>query len=189
MVSLPVIDVSALVSAESSQQARNAVASELDAAARRFGFFYASHHGVDDALITRLVELSRRFFAQDEAFKMRTPMSAGGRAWRGYFPLGGELTSNLPDWKEGLYLGSELAPDHPRVLAGVILHGANLWPAIEGLRETVLDYLDAMTQLGHALMRGIALGLGLPEHYFTEHGTADPLLLLRLFNYPSRPVP
>jgi polar amino acid transport system ATP-binding protein len=39
-------------------------------------------------------------------------------------------------------------------------------------------------------MGGLALGLGLPERWFAEHGgTADPLLLLRLFNYPSRPVP
>ena len=49
--------------------------------------------------------------------------------------------------------------------------------------------MDALEQLGHALMGGFALGLGLPERWFAEHGTADPLILLRLFNYPSRPVP
>lgn len=186
---LPVIDVSALVDSTASAAAQARVARELDAAARSLGFFYAAHHGVPEALVQRLVLLARTFFAAPEAEKMKTPMSAGGRAWRGYFPLGGELTSNRPDWKEGLYLGSELGPDHPRVQQGVILHGANLWPALDGLRETVLSYLDAMSQLGQALMRGLALGLGLPERYFAEHGTADPLLLLRLFNYPSRPVP
>jgi isopenicillin N synthase-like dioxygenase len=49
--------------------------------------------------------------------------------------------------------------------------------------------MAALSGLGHALMRGIALGLDLPEDWFAEHGTADPLILLRLFNYPSRPVP
>jgi polar amino acid transport system ATP-binding protein len=147
------------------------------------------NHGVDDALIARLVALARRFFAQDEATKLRIPMSAGGLAWRGYFAAGGELTSNRPDWKEGLYLGSELARDHPRVRDGVILHGANLWPDIDGFRAAVLAYIDALTQLGHALMRGFALSLDLPEHWFAEHGTADPLILLRLFNYPTRAVP
>ncbi|MBL0728604.1 isopenicillin N synthase family oxygenase [Piscinibacter sp. HJYY11] len=186
---LPVIDVSALVDPSAPAAARAQVARELDAAARSLGFFYAAHHGVPDELVQRLVLLSRTFFALPEAEKMKTPMSAGGRAWRGFFPLGGELTSNRPDWKEGLYLGSELGPEHPRVQQGVILHGANLWPQVEGLRETVLSYLDAMSQLGQALMRGLAMGLGLPERYFAEHGTADPLLLLRLFNYPSRPVP
>jgi polar amino acid transport system ATP-binding protein len=189
MDGLPVIDVGALVAARGTQADRLAVARQLDAAARRHGFFYARHHGVDAALVERLVSLARQFFAQDEAAKRQIPMSAGGRAWRGYFPLGDELTSNRPDWKEGLYLGSELGPDHPRVREGAILHGPNLWPQIEGFRETVLAYLDAMATLGHALMGGLALGLGLPQRYFHEHGTADPLLLLRLFNYPSRPVP
>ncbi len=189
MDTLPLIDVGALVAPDSTPADRAAVARELDAAARRYGFFYARHHGVDPALMERLVALSWQFFRQPEVEKLRIPMSAGGRAWRGYFPLGGELTSNRPDWKEGLYLGSELGPEHPRVQQGLILHGPNLWPGIEGFRETVLAYLDATARLGHALMAGLALGLGLPERYFHEHGTADPLLLLRLFNYPSRPVP
>ena len=28
-------------------------------------------------------------------------MTHGGRAWRGWFPVGGELTSGAPDMKEG----------------------------------------------------------------------------------------
>ena len=127
--------------------------------------------------------LSRTFFALDEAQKLRIPMSAGGRAWRGYFPLGGELTSNRPDWKEGLYLGTELPPDHLRVRAGVILHGPNLWPPIEDFRETVLAYMAALQSLGHALMGGIALGLGLPRALVrrARHGRpADPPADLQL---------
>lgn len=186
---LPVIDIGALRQPGADAAQSVAVARELDAAARRFGFFYAVNHGVDPALVLRLVRLARQFFAQDESHKLRIPMSAGGRAWRGYFPLGGELTSNRPDWKEGLYLGSELGPGHPRVQAGVILHGANLWPGIDGFRETVLAYIDELTALGHTLLRGLALGLGIEADWFERHGTADPLVLLRLFNYPSRPVP
>ncbi|CAG1019954.1 2-oxoglutarate-dependent ethylene/succinate-forming enzyme [Burkholderiaceae bacterium] len=185
----PLIDVSALVHANGSAAGRAAAAQQIDAAARRWGFFYAAGHGVDERLIAEVVRLARAFFAQDIVQKMSIPMSAGGSAWRGYFPAGGELTSGRPDWKEGLYLGSELPADHPRVRGGVILHGPNLWPAIAGFRETVLAYIDALKALGHALMRGCALGLGLPESYFEEHGTRDPLLLLRFFNYPTRAVP
>ena len=188
---LPIIDAQALVSARSTPAARGAAARALDTAARTHGFFYAVNHGVDAARIERLVAHARAFFAQSEPAKMQIPMSAGGRAWRGYFALGGELTSNRPDWKEGLYLGSELGPEHPRVRAGTILHGANLWPpGLDGFRDTVLAYIDALTSLGHALMGGLALGLGLPERWFADSGgTADPLILLRLFNYPTRPVP
>ncbi|MET0312360.1 MAG: 2-oxoglutarate and iron-dependent oxygenase domain-containing protein, partial [Burkholderiaceae bacterium] len=147
----PLIDVSALVDPGSTPAARGAVAREIDAAARAWGFFYVAHHGVDAGLVDRVTALAREFFAQDEAVKMRIPMAAGGRAWRGFFPTGGELTSGRPDWKEGLYLGSELGPEHPRVRDGVILHGANLWPDIPGFRETVLAYIDALESLGHAL--------------------------------------
>lgn len=107
----------------------------------------------------------------------------------GYFKTGGELTSGMPDWKEGLYLGSELGPDHPLVRAGTPVHGPNLWPDLPAFRDTVLAYLEAVTGLGHALMRGIALSLELPADYFADRYTADPLILFRLFNYPSRPAP
>jgi isopenicillin N synthase-like dioxygenase len=185
----PLIDVAALVSPGASPADRAKAASEIDAAARSWGFFYAANHGVDTRLVDEVVAQGRAFFAQDLGEKMRIPMAAGGTAWRGYFPAGGELTSGRPDWKEGLYLGSELGAEHPRVRQGVILHGPNLWPSLPGFGETVLAYLSAMEALGHALMRGCALGLGLPATWFDEHGTRDPLLLLRFFNYPTRPVP
>lgn len=49
--------------------------------------------------------------------------------------------------------------------------------------------MAAVTQLGHRLMEGIALSLGLDAGYFAKRYTADPLILFRLFNYPSQPVP
>ena len=42
--------------------------------------------------------------------------------------LGDELTSGKPDGKEGIYLGEELGADHPKVKAGVPMHGQNLFP-------------------------------------------------------------
>jgi isopenicillin N synthase-like dioxygenase len=116
-------------------------------------------------------------------------MALGGRAWRGWFPVGGELTSGRPDWKEGLYFGAELGPDDPRVAAGVALHGANLFPALPGFREAVLDWMGAMTDLGHALMRGLALALGLDPAHFAERYTGDPFVLFRIFHYPAETDP
>ena len=179
---IPIIDVGDLVSGRPSQVA---VADRLGAACRESGFFYVVGHGVDEGLQRRLRDLSREFFAQDVETKLRIRMALGGRAWRGYFRVGDELTSGKPDQKEGLYFGAELAADDPRVLAGTPLHGPNLFPARpEGLREAVLDYMAALTALGHRLMAGLALGLGLEESYFADHGTADPLTLFRIFNYP-----
>jgi isopenicillin N synthase-like dioxygenase len=42
-----------------------------------------------------------------------------------------------------------------------------------------------MTRLGHSLMTGIALSLGLEESYFADRYTSDPLILFRIFNYPA----
>jgi len=94
--SVPVIDVSALVA---RRPARADAAAAIGGACRAHGFFYVVGHGVDLALVDRLVATSRRFFAQDDATKMAWRMALGGRAWRGYFPAGGELTSGRPDWK------------------------------------------------------------------------------------------
>jgi isopenicillin N synthase-like dioxygenase len=181
---VPVVDVGPLVGRGGD---RRAAADAIGRACREVGFFYAVGHRVDPALERRLVELSRCFFAQDADSKLAIRMEKGGRAWRGYFPLGAELTSGRPDWKEGLYLGAELDERHPLVRAGTPLHGPNLFPALPGFRETVLAWMAAMTGLGHALMGGIALSLGLPERWFVERYTADPLVLFRIFNYP--PVP
>jgi len=186
VIAVPIIDVSALSAGTS---ARAGVAAEIGQACRAQGFFYVTGHGVDQGICDRLVAASRQFFALDQATKMRGRMSRGGRAWRGYFPAGGELTSGRPDWKEGLYLGSELPDDHPLVRARTPLHGRNIFPSLPGLREAVLAYIDALTRLGHALMEGIALSLGLEATYFADRCTADPLILFRIFNYPSRPAP
>lgn len=179
---LPVIDVRELLA---NGPGKPAVAAALDKACRQSGFFYIVGHGISTELQQRLQRLSRAFFAQPVEVKQRIAMSHAGRAWRGYFRVGDELTSGKPDQKEGLYFGQELPANHPLVQAGTPLHGPNLFPAEPaGLRETVLEYMDAMTDLAQRLMGGIALGLGLEETYFADHGTREPLTLFRIFNYP-----
>jgi isopenicillin N synthase-like dioxygenase len=180
--SLPVIDIGSLVSKSAN---REAVASQIRDACRRYGFFYIVEHGVDAALQARLEQLSRRFFARPLEEKLAIRMELGGHAWRGYFPVGGELTSGKPDLKEGLYFGAELPDDHPKVAVRTPLHGRNLFPAgMPEFRETVVDYIAALTNVGHALMEGMALSLGLEASYFADRYTGDPLILFRIFNYP-----
>jgi isopenicillin N synthase-like dioxygenase len=179
---VPIVDVSELVAGRPGQ---SAVAERLGQACRESGFFYVVGHGVDEGLQARLRALSREFFAQDVDAKLRIRMALGGRAWRGYFRVGDELTSGKPDQKEGLYFGTELPADHPLVQAGTPMHGPNLFPAEPaGLREAVLDYMAALTRLGHRLMAGLALSLGLEESYFADRYTGEPLTLFRIFNYP-----
>lgn len=184
---LPLINVGPLVSGTAS---RHEVAAQIGLACREVGFFYVVGHGVDEELQRRLENVSRHFFAQDLETKLEIGMGKGGKAWRGYFPVGRELTSGRPDSKEGIYFGSELSSNHPLVKAGTPMHGPNLFPpGVPMFRETILDYMAAMTTLGQVLMSGVALSLGLNESYFADRYMSDPLILFRIFNYPASPSP
>lgn len=188
---LPVIDVAPLVQGGASDgPGRMRVAAEIGEACRDYGFFYAVGHAVDPDLQDRLFEAGRRFFSLPTDRRARIRMELGGRAWRGWFPVGDELTSGLPDQKEGIYFGAELAPDDPRCREGWPLHGSNLFPDddVPELRPVVLEWLDAMTALGHILMGGLAQSLGLTADHFSSQLTRDPLVLFRIFHYPPLPA-
>jgi isopenicillin N synthase-like dioxygenase len=183
---LPIIDFAPF---EAGGSWRDHVAAQVDWAASEFGFFYIVGHGVDLGAIDRLVALSRTFFALEERQKSAIHMARGGRAWRGYFPLGGELTSGRPDLKEGIYFGEELPEADLRVRAGTPLHGRNLFPELPGFRDAVLDYMTELTGLGHHLMSALGRGLRLGDHYFFDHYTGNPTRLFRIFNYPPARAP
>lgn len=180
---IPIIDISALIA--NSQEKIN-VAKQINSACREYGFFYVIGHGVNKRLEDKLENLSRQFFSQSVEVKNEIRMELGGRAWRGYFPVGGELTSGKPDMKEGIYFGAELNESHPLVQMKTPLHGSNLFPNIPEFKDVLLEYIDVMTELGHIIMSGIALSLNLDENYFAELYTKNPLPLFRIFNYPSR---
>ena len=182
---LPVIDVAPLLAGSAGAAA---VAAEIARACRDLGFFYIAGHGVGADTLAALDAAARKFFALPEAEKMQIAMARGGRAWRGYFPVGGELTSGQPDLKQGLYFGEELGGEDARVAAGWPLHGVNLFPsAVPELKPAVLGYMREATAAAHAVMAGVALSLGLEADYFSATYTARPTLLFRIFEYPAAP--
>jgi isopenicillin N synthase-like dioxygenase len=176
---LPVIDISPLFGADEADRRR--VAAAIAGACEQRGFFYAVGHGVEPRTLEGLEAASRRFFALPQAAKLRIAMSRGGRAWRGYFPVAGELTSGRPDLKEGLYLGTELPAGDPRPM-----HGPNLWPSeVPELATYAMAYLAQASRAAAALMEGVSLSLGLDAQYFAREYTGEPTVLLRLFHYPA----
>ncbi len=156
MNELPVIDL----------RTGDDAATAIDEACRSRGFFVVTGHGVSLDLVADLDACARAFFARPDAEKEPIAMRHGGRAWRGWFPLGGELTSGRPDQKEGLYFGAELPADDHRPM-----HGPNLFPAEPAeLRGLVLRYLDELTALGHRLVALLDSGFG------AEGGIGDRVL-------------
>jgi isopenicillin N synthase-like dioxygenase len=160
------------------------VVASLKAACRDYGFFLLADHETSETLQTKLEVFSKNFFALSTSEKMKISMERGGLAWRGFFPVGNELTSGKTDLKEGIYFGEELTLEDARVASGLPLHGKNLFPEVPGFREAVLEYMEHMKTVGHRLMSLISLSLDLDEDYFEKHYTSEPTQLFRIFHYP-----
>ena len=178
---LPVVDVSGLYSDDPADRANAADA--LGKAAREVGFLYVTGHHVGKELRQRLLDQTKRFFAQPEDRKMDIYIGKSDNH-RGYVPEGEEvMVGGKRDRKEALDLGLELAADDPLVLAGTPMVGPNQWPDLPGFREDVTAYYEAVFDLGRHLLQGFARALGKEETFFDRFVTRPPSQL-RLLHYP-----
>jgi len=184
---IPMVDFAGAFSAD--PEARKAVAWEVHKAARDTGFFYLIGHGVPLETMARQLAFSKVFFDQPMEKKLAIRIDKSSNM-RGYDPMERQAldADSPPDLKESLMLGRELGPDHPLVARGVPFEGANQWPSgIDGFREQMEAYTDAMAQLGRRLAAMLALSLDLPEDYFAD-GMAEPNCAVRLLRYPPHPA-
>lgn len=181
---LPVIDFSSFRTAPLERQ--RAIGQEIDQACRTFGFFYLANHGIAQHHINACFSAALTFFEQPEAEKQKISI-AHSPCHRGWYRMHEEMlnpeVAPLGDQKEGLKIGRECGPTHPRVQAGMALHGSNQWPSIEGWRETMEATYVACEQLGRDLMQAIALGLGLEGHFF-DRWLREPMATLSPIYYP-----
>lgn len=159
---------------------------DVGQACRESGFMLLAGHGIDRNLINNVFSCGQSFFALDMEDKNWLSI-ANSKHDRGYAALGSEKLdekSGLIDQKEAFNVGADLAPDDPRVLAGMPFRGVNQWPAgMEEFRETLMTYYSAMENLAVDVHRAIALDLGLEETYFHPL-LNDPIAILRLLRYP-----
>ncbi|MEM7686373.1 MAG: 2-oxoglutarate and iron-dependent oxygenase domain-containing protein [Pseudomonadota bacterium] len=158
----------------------------LGQAFRGSGFMMLTGHGIDADLIDRTFAAADGFFAlpkpEKEALDIR--QNPHNRGWAALGTENLDDTSDQTDQKEAFNIGLDLAPDDPRVLSGEPFRGVNVWPGGQSaFRETVLDYFDAVLDLGCGLHRAIALDLGLPPEHFQPSFSA-PMATLRLLHYP-----
>ena len=67
----------------------------------------------------------------------------------------------------------------------VPLHGSNLYPERPPeLKVAIEEWQAHMSLIGKALLRGVAMGLGLDEAWFAETICREPTELFRIFHYP-----
>ncbi len=104
--------------------------------------------------------------------------------YRGWFPLQtGFLTA-----KEGIDMGADVVYGDSVVQSSDPLREITPLPSEEtlpGWRKSVAEYYRAMDKVSQALMRAIARGLSLEEHFF-DRSFEKGLSTLRLLRYPIR---
>lgn len=152
---------------------------------RDHGFFLLKNHPVAAELVADVFAQSDAFFALPETEKAKLSILSNPHN-RGWAEMGSESldeTSGLVDQKQAFNVGLDLAPDDPAILRGDAFRGLNLWPQLDGFRDTILTYFKANWDLGVALHQAFARDLGLAPDFFDPHFDA-PMATLRLLSYP-----
>ena len=181
---IPVIDVSALHSGNTD--AIDELAREFYRVYSTAGFGYIVNHAVPETLVQRVFAASARFHALPLAEKLKLELN---EHHRGYIPINTstDVNSTLadvvhPNQSESFMVMREDAADAEQVKAGHYLAGANQWPALDGFREDVMAYNDAMSELAHQLVTQAFRSLGAGSQVMEAFD--PPTTWLRLLFYP-----
>jgi isopenicillin N synthase-like dioxygenase len=181
---IPAID---FARAESSViDERTAVARAVRAAGRETGMFFATNHGVPNALIAAHFDVARAFFGLPLEEKRAIDVGRSN-CFRGYESFATQTIDRATpgDLKEGFIMGPDLAADHPHVRARYPNTGTNLWPRRPaGFRAHMERYVDAMNAFGRRIAMMLARSLDLADDYFSA-ALAEPLTYSQLLRYPA----
>ncbi|MCA0043246.1 isopenicillin N synthase family dioxygenase [Celeribacter litoreus] len=161
---------------------------DLGHACRDTGFFLISGHGISEDLIADVFAKGDEFFALPVAEKSKIDIrnNPHNRGWACQGSEALDETSGLMDRKEAFNVGFDLPADDPRVLAGEPFRGVNIWPEVDGFRDTMLAYYNAILALSVDLHEAFEMDLELPKGYFAPHFT-EPMATLRVLSYPAAP--
>ena len=166
------------------------VTAAIDHACSEIGFFAVVGHGLDQALVDRLLDEARAFFDRPLEEKLLA-VPPDGRP-RGYTPFRSEQAAyslgkvGPPDLLQAFGAGRDPIPDEPyyRDFLGQFIF-ENVWaPGSEDLRAAFAAYWDVVEPLGRRLMRLCALALGVDEEFF-EPFVDRSIGQIRVTDYPA----
>ena len=182
--SIPIIDFSKYLHGSAVDKA--ACAHEIIEGFTSSGFIYLSNYGIPASELAEVYRHSADFFKLGEHTKEALPWQ-GAASNRGYSAMGREKVSefmdadsigqerqSLPDLKESFEIGREPCDEFP-----------NKWPAeLPDFPAKMMHFFDTCHEVHREVMRAIAIGLKLDEHWFDPFTqVADNTL--RLLHYPS----
>jgi isopenicillin N synthase-like dioxygenase len=161
---------------------------DLRHAARTFGFFYLSGHGISEKLQRDIVAISKTFFVLPEEEKLAVEMIHSPH-FRGYTRAGWERTKGQADWREQFDVGAERFPITQSATTDPWsrLQGPNQWPeALPDLKPIVLEWQSELTRLAIELLQAFALALGQDREIFKPIYQDAPNQHLKIIRYPGR---
>ena len=188
---IPVVDIGPFLAGEPGTLAP--LARAIARTCEDTGFLVVANHGVTPELPAQVFNQAARFFARDEAEKLRYKV----RQYNiGYLPFGGQVVrhspvnhNTKPNFSESFYITRDRAPDHPDIVGNKPLIGLNRWPdGMPEFRAAMVAYYAAMEAMTRRLVPVFAAALDLPEDYFAE-AFAEPNCTIRLIHYPPHPSP
>ncbi|OJJ50993.1 hypothetical protein ASPZODRAFT_57028 [Penicilliopsis zonata CBS 506.65] len=186
-VLIPMISFAPFLSGTPAE--KHSVAVLVTKAFQNSGFLYLKDHGIPPSAVSVIFKSSALFFARPQTEKdslsWTTPQSNRGYVGHGREKLtlpeetGGidELRVSIPDLKETMEIGRDGVDGLP-----------NRWPDHlddEGKEFKVVmqSFFEQCKSLHTQIMRAIAMGMNLPEHFFDEFVDVGDNNL-RLLHYP-----
>ncbi|KAF8634607.1 hypothetical protein AX15_000813 [Amanita polypyramis BW_CC] len=175
---IPVINFGPFLSGSSVE--KHAVALSITNAFKTSGFLYLKNHGISPSISSEVFSSSARFFARPQEQKDNLSWTTP-QANRGYVAYGREKLAGIHDTprdlKETMEIGREGVEAFP-----------NRWPDRfddegEDFKRVMQNFFAACKDLHVQIMRAIAIGLGLPGHFFDKFTDAGDNNL-RLLHYP-----
>jgi len=178
-MSIPVVDLAQFTQGSDSE--RTAFVYELGRAYEDVGFVAVKNHGIPEELIEELYRYVQEFFRMPSSLKCayEKPELAGQR---GYTSFGKEHAkgSDAPDLKEFYQYGQTVEDDDPVVSeypSNVVVN------EVPQFTPTLFRAYRNFEKSGRALLKAIALYLGLDENYF-EPFVVNGNSILRAIHYP-----
>ncbi|OZJ02418.1 hypothetical protein BZG36_04768 [Bifiguratus adelaidae] len=182
--SLPTVDISPFLTETGSPKDRAQTVNSLHQACKDVGFFYLVGHGVSEEEMNRSLDLGKQFFHLPEEAKQVLSIGKNDHA-RGYQRLGENVTMYKRDWHEGLDFYKPIDDSHYLRQHQLPMRGENRWPeSIPEFRPTFEAYIEKMKQVGEAVMKAMAIALGMEETFF-DGLVNDSFWVARVIGYPK----
>lgn len=190
---IPVVDIGPLAGKSSDAADLRRTVAQLGEACRDVGFFYVTNHGVPEADSAALLAETKRFFALPLEAKMKIRLGITSQ-FRGFIPIGGEVTGGRSDWHECVDLQPRWGRDARDFAAAVAtrdpdrhpLDDPGQWPqAMASFSTTMMRAWDYRYKLGGRIAAGMAISLGLDKNFFAPFSGVE-LCDLRLLHYPPQ---